>query len=116
MRYATTMTIVVAAHFGQPRRSSGYRTGCAMITTTAATATGARISRPSQMPAKATTAAATVRSTRVPCASPARPAPAPVGASVVAGPVMSEAPDPLADHGDADHEEEHRHDRRVVVH
>ena len=28
----------------------------------------------------------------------------------------SEAPDALADHDDADHEQQHRHDRRVVLH
>ena len=34
------MTAVVASQLGQPRRSSGRRTGWAMITTTAATAAG----------------------------------------------------------------------------
>src|SRR5687768_14245515 len=104
-------TAVVASQPGQPRRTSGRRAGYAMITTTAAAAAGARRSRANHTPTNTTTAAARVSSTRVPCASPGPGAGACAGASL-----MSEVPEALADHDDADHEQQHRHHRRVVLH
>ena len=50
IRYATTMTAVVAAQRGQPRRSSGIRTGWQMITMTAPRTSGPTSSRANEMP------------------------------------------------------------------
>ena len=58
------MTAVVAAQRGQPRRSSGCRTGWQMMTMTAASTSGPTSSRAKNSPASAITAAASPRRTR----------------------------------------------------
>src|SRR6478609_6587589 len=64
------MTTVVAAARCQPRRSSGCRIGCTMMTSTAARSRGASTSRAACMPVSTTTAAARNSSVRVEGARP----------------------------------------------
>lgn len=65
IRYATPTTAVVASQCGQPRRSSGWRMGWTMITSTAASARGATISRANHSAASTATTAISVSMLRV---------------------------------------------------